>query len=129
MVVGILQFELFVHGAQSLKDKRRVVSSVKDRLHRGHQVAVAEVAAQETLNLAVLGRAAGGSDGRHIGQVLDRITAELRALPDAELGATSRSILSGHASEIGAPEDDGADLAAEMLARAGGGVRSGGAAP
>lgn len=128
MVVGILQFELLVHGAESLKDKRRVVSSVKDRLHRGHQAAVAEVAAQETLNLAVLGLAVVGSDGRHLGQVLDRITAELRALPDAELGATARSILSGHASEIGTPEDDGADLAAEMIARAEGGPAGGGRA-
>src|ERR1041384_8063343 len=63
MVIGLLQFELVIHGSESLKDKRRVVRSVKDRLHREHMVAVAEVASQEVLNLAVLGLACVGSDG------------------------------------------------------------------
>lgn len=125
MVVGILQFELLVHGAESLKDKRRVVQSVKDRLHRDHQVSVAEIASQDLLNVAVLGLAAVGSDGKHISQVLDRITAGLRALGDAELGATERRILHGQVSDL--PGDAGgdstgeeaadADLAAEMFAR------------
>ena len=48
MVVGILQFELLVPGATSLKDKRRVVKSVKDRLHREHLVSVAEVGPAST---------------------------------------------------------------------------------
>ena len=43
MVVGILQIEVSIDGSTSLKDKRRVVSSLKDRLHREHQVSVAEV--------------------------------------------------------------------------------------
>lgn len=122
MVVGILQFELLIHGAESLKDKRRVIRSVRDKLHREHLVAVAEVASQDLLNLAVMGLAAVGNDGGHVGRVLDRITAELRAWPGAELGLTTRSILSGHASEIGSPADEGPDagLAAEMLARADG---------
>lgn len=120
MVVAILQFELLIHGAESLKDKRRVISSVRDRLHREHQVAVAEVASQDLLNLAVMGLAAVGNDGGHLGRVLDRITAELRAWPGAELGLTSRSILSGHASELGGGGDEGLEegLAGEMLARA-----------
>jgi uncharacterized protein len=122
MVVGILQFELLIHGGESLKDKRRVVASVKDRLHRDFQVSVAEVASQDILNQAILGLAAVGNDGAHIGRVLDTITARLRSLGDAELGATTRRILVGHASEVGAgadeidPDEDA--LAAEMLARA-----------
>ena len=96
MVIGVLQFELLIPGAQSLKDKRRVVRSVKDRLHREHQVSVAEVGELETVNLAVLGLAAAGTEGRHIGQVLDRISDKLRALHDAELGDVRREILHGH---------------------------------
>ena len=94
MVIGILQFELVIHDSASLKDKRRVVRSVKDRLHREHMVAVAEVASQDVLNLAVLGLACVGSEGGRVGEVLDRITEKLRALGDAELGAVSRQILS-----------------------------------
>jgi uncharacterized protein YlxP (DUF503 family) len=42
VAVGVLVWELEVLGAQSLKDKRRVVKSLKDRLHNRFQVAVAE---------------------------------------------------------------------------------------
>jgi len=102
VVVGILQFELLIPGAGSLKDKRRVVRSVKDRLHREHQVSVAEVAEPDTINLAVLGVAAAGTDGRRIGQTLDRISDKLRALRDAELGAVRREILHGQPEGAGA---------------------------
>jgi uncharacterized protein YlxP (DUF503 family) len=93
MVVGILQFELLIHGAESIKDKRRVVSSVKDRLHREHQVSVAEVAFQDDMRTARLGLALVGTDGKYVGQTLDRITAKLRSLTDAELGDVSREVL------------------------------------
>ncbi|MBX3383779.1 MAG: DUF503 domain-containing protein [Phycisphaeraceae bacterium] len=94
MVIGILQFELFIHDAESLKDKRRVVSSLKDRLHREHQVSVAEVGLQESHSVARLGLALVGSDGRHVGQTLDRITSRLRGLTDAELGDCVREVIS-----------------------------------
>jgi uncharacterized protein YlxP (DUF503 family) len=117
MVIGILQFELIIHGSESLKDKRRVVRSVKDRLHRQHLVAVAEVGAQDVLNVAVMGLACVGADGGRVGEVLDKITAKLRALGDAELGEISRQIVEGSALTPSG-EHGGIDepaLAAEML--------------
>ncbi len=122
MVVGILQFELHVPGAESLKDKRRVVRSVRDRLHREHMVSVAEVAAQDTLNLAVMGLAVVGTDGKRVADVLDKVSAKLRGLHDAELGATSRQVIEGEAAEAGPDGDDslpGEAIAREMLERAG----------
>jgi uncharacterized protein YlxP (DUF503 family) len=116
MVIGILQFELVVRGAESLKDKRRVVRSVKDKLHREHQVSVAEVAAQDALTLAAMGLAAVGADGQRIGEVLDRITAKLRSLPDGELGACVRQVI--HGSQLDpepAQEPDPDAIAREML--------------
>jgi uncharacterized protein YlxP (DUF503 family) len=109
MVVGILQFELLIHGAQSLKDKRRVVSSVKDKLHREHQASVAEVALQDKMGVARMALAMVGSDGKYIGQALDRITTKLRALTDAELGDCSREVLhdpQGQTASDEAPPDD-----------------------
>jgi len=93
MVLGILQFELLIRGAESLKDKRRVVSSVKDRLRRQFSASVAEVGLQDMMGVARLGLALVGSDGRFVGQQLDRITAGLRARTDAELGDVSREVL------------------------------------
>lgn len=104
MVIGILQFELLIHDSQSLKDKRRVVKSVKDRLHREHMVSVAEVGALDKLNLAMLALACVGNQGSRIGEVLDAITNKLRALHDAELGDVSRQII--HASQIPEPSEE-----------------------
>lgn len=100
MVIGIFQFELLIKGAESLKDKRRVVNSVKDRLHREHMVAIAEVDRLESHHVAVLGLAIVGNDGRHIGEVLDAISAKLRCLPDADLGDVRREIVHGHGGSV-----------------------------
>jgi uncharacterized protein YlxP (DUF503 family) len=120
MVLAVLQFELLIPGAESLKDKRRVVQSIKDRLHREHQVSVAETGALEMLNVAVMGLACVGNDGARLGQVLDHISEKLRALPDAQLGDCSRQIIHGSqlpesTGETAGPDPDA--LAREMLAR------------
>ncbi|MEC9372935.1 MAG: DUF503 domain-containing protein [Planctomycetota bacterium] len=98
MFLGVLQFELIVHDSRSLKDKRRVVKSVKDRLHREHLVSVAEIAALENLNLAIMGIAMVSNSKAAIGRTFDRIVHKLRGLHDAELGELSRQLMSG--SEI-----------------------------
>lgn len=112
MVIGVLQFELLIHGAESLKDKRRVVNSVKDRFHREHLVSIAEIGRLENPSVAMMGLALVGRDGKHVGEVLDRVTARLRQVPGAELGDTSRQILHGAGRDAwdGAePADGGAD--------------------
>jgi uncharacterized protein YlxP (DUF503 family) len=42
MIVGISSFELHLHSSRSLKDKRRVVKSLVDRIHQRFRVSVAE---------------------------------------------------------------------------------------
>lgn len=115
MIVGILQFDLHIPGAESLKDKRSVVRSVKDRLHREHQVSVAEVGGHDLLNVARLGLALVGSDGQHVGQTLDRILSKLRALHDAQLGEVRREVLHGSGEDAPAVDDPGADDALSRL--------------
>ena len=43
MPIAHLQIELRIEGAHSLKDKRQVLRSLKDKLRQGFNVAVAEV--------------------------------------------------------------------------------------
>jgi len=106
LIIAALQFELAIHGAESLKDKRRVVRSVKDRLHREHLVSVAETAALNTPSTAVMAVAAVGSDGKRLGTVLDTIVAKLMALHDAELVATTREFIKAKDPEEAAFEDE-----------------------
>lgn len=119
MIVGVLQFELLIHDASSLKDKRRVVRSLRDRLHRDHLVAFAEVAALDKLNLALCAVSAVGTDAARIGAVLDRITTKLRALTDAELASATRELITIPAMGTTALEESDIDaINAEMLAHA-----------
>lgn len=121
MVIGVLQFELWIHDASSLKDKRRVVRSLKDRLHRDHLVSVAEIGALDRLNLALMAVSLTGSDGGRVGSVLDRISTKLRTMTDAELGETCRELI--HVDEMALSGRDEADeraIADEMYRRAAG---------
>ena len=120
MVIGTLQFELAIPWAESLKDKRRVVRSLKDRLHRELMVSVAEVAAHGTPTVARLGVAVVTADGEHAGKVLDTVMNRLLALSDADLVGSSRQILRSRegddrtlADVIGPDDDD--ELAQELL--------------
>jgi uncharacterized protein YlxP (DUF503 family) len=115
MVIGVLQFELLIHGSESLKDKRRVVRSVKDRLHREHMVSVAEVGTLDAPGTATMALACVGTDGARVGEVLDRITSKLRALIDAELGEVSRQVLRGADVAVRRADLDDASLAREIL--------------
>ena len=92
MIIGILQVELTIDGAESLKDKRRVVRSIKDRLHREHQVSVAEVAAQDNHTIARLGIVLAGSDMPKTQSTLDQIVDKLQHARDC--------VLSDHRCEI-----------------------------
>ena len=95
MIIGILQFELSIAGATSLKDKRRVVASLKDRLHREHQVSVAEVDAQDRHGTAVLALAMVGTDVRRCQSTLDRVLEKLRQGRDFVLTDSQMEILTG----------------------------------
>jgi len=95
MVVGVLQVELSIDGAASLKDKRRVILSIKDRLHREHQVSVAEVARQDDCATAVLGIALASSAVGVCQSVLDRIVDKLQKERDCCLEDYTIQILTG----------------------------------
>ena len=72
VVIGLCTIELFIAGSQSLKDKRQVLLSLKDRLRQKFNLSVAEVDGQDLWQKAVLALACVANDGRHVNQVLDQ---------------------------------------------------------
>jgi uncharacterized protein len=93
--VGIMQFELLIRQSRSLKDKRRVVRSVRDKLHREHLVSIAETNALDHQQLAVMGISLVANSASYINSVFDAIIEKLRNLRDAELGDSTRTVFSG----------------------------------
>jgi uncharacterized protein len=78
MVVGVLQLELRIPDAMSLKDKRRAIKSLKDRLSGRHNVSVAEVDHLDEHRSCLLAVAMVSNDRRFTESCLSKIVDEVR---------------------------------------------------
>src|SRR5208337_2504347 len=92
MPVGLLTLELHIAEAQSLKDKRQVLRSLKDRLRARFNVAVAELDFMDTWQRSVVGVVTVSNEEQHVEQALQKVLAEA----DRILGP----LVVGHAVEI-----------------------------
>jgi uncharacterized protein len=92
MPVGLLTLELHIADAQSLKDKRQVLRSLKARLRAHYNVAVAELDFEDTWQRSVVGVVTLSNEERHVKEVLQKVLAEA----DGLLG----SMVVGNAVEI-----------------------------
>ena len=96
MVVGVCRLTLSIAGSYSLKDKRRVVKSLVERVRRRFNVAVAEVDEHEVWNAAVIGVCCVSTSSGHASEVLNKVSAFVESgHGDAELVESSMEILSG----------------------------------
>jgi uncharacterized protein YlxP (DUF503 family) len=73
MRVGTLEVDFRIPGSDSLKAKRKVMSSLRDRIRARFPVAVAEVGHQELYARGLLGVAAVGGNGGLVERALDEI--------------------------------------------------------
>lgn len=85
MIVGSLTVRLLLRESRSLKDKRQVVNSIKDRLHNNFNVSIAEVDQLDNRQLAVLGLAMVCNETHPIKSAFGQIVEALRSHPVAEL--------------------------------------------
>ena len=85
VIVGLCTVELFIADSQSLKDKRQVLLSMKDRLQHKFNLSVAEVDGQDLWQKAVLALACVANDGRYVNQVLDQALNLIRNNPAVEI--------------------------------------------
>jgi len=85
MVVGILQVRIMIRDAQSLKDKRRIVKSLRDRIRNRFNVSVSEVDSLDQHQQAVLGITLATNDRVFADQVLAKVVDLVRATPGASL--------------------------------------------
>jgi uncharacterized protein len=85
MIVGSLRVRLLLREARTLKDKRQVVLSIKDRLRNAFNVSAAEVEALDNRQVAVLGFAMVCNESGPVRSTFEQIVNALRAHPVAEL--------------------------------------------
>ena len=92
MVIGALTLKLAIFESTSLKDKRRVVSSLKQRLADKFNASVAEVDSLDHRQQAVLGVVIVANDGRFVESCLDKVVDYVRMDRSAVLVGYEREI-------------------------------------
>ncbi len=85
MTVGVLKLSLLIRGSRSLKEKRRHIKSVKDRIIARFKVACAEVGRLDSPQHAELAAATVSNDGRHAAEVLSSILSAVRSHRGVEI--------------------------------------------
>jgi len=89
----LLTIELMIPYAQSLKDKRRVVRGLKDRIRGKFNASVAEVGYQDKWQRAVLAICLVGSDKRKLESDTARIRTLCEEVVDIEIVAVDQEWL------------------------------------
>ncbi|MEZ4230160.1 MAG: DUF503 domain-containing protein [Polyangiaceae bacterium] len=94
MFVGVARIVLRLPGSRSLKDKRRVVRSYKERLASRFPVSVAEIGELNLHQLATLGVCTVSNDSRHCDEVLASCVKLARQVGDAQLSDVATEVVS-----------------------------------
>ena len=85
MHVGICTLHLRLAGSHSLKEKRRVIKSIKDRIKNKFNVSIAEVDALDNWQLAIIGVACVSNDSGFTNSVLSDVVNFIDDLRLAEI--------------------------------------------
>ena len=85
MIVGTLKIRLVLRESHSLKDKRRVLRSLKDTLSNKFNISVAETDEQDVWQTAEIGVAAVGNDTPFVQSVLTNVVNYVRFFGGVEM--------------------------------------------
>jgi uncharacterized protein len=119
MFVGVLRFSIDIPGARSLKDKRSVVRSLKERVQGRLKVSIAEVGPLEHPRRATFGVAVVSNSHTVCDQMLSSVTSMAGTLPDAimtdrateivSFGEGGSGVMGGIEQALDRPADDDDD--------------------
>jgi uncharacterized protein len=83
--IGALALNLHIPAAQSLKEKRRVIKSIKDRVHARFNVSVSEIGELDKWQAASLGFAMISNDRDVISGNFERILALIETIGEVQV--------------------------------------------
>ncbi len=93
MVIGVLEIELFIPTALSLKDKRSAVKSLKDQLRHHFNVAVAEIDPNVKWQRASVGVTTVSDRRQSVDETLRQVVEWIRGNRFVELIRVNQEIL------------------------------------
>ncbi len=85
MILGTLCIKVVIVGSRSLKDKRRIIKSLKDRIKNKFNVSVSETGSQDNLRCSEISVAMVGTDRQYVNSALSSLINFFRFFPQVEL--------------------------------------------
>jgi uncharacterized protein YlxP (DUF503 family) len=92
MIIGSMEIQLRLDGCKSLKDKRRVIRSLIERVRRDFHVSISEVGDQDLWGNASIGVACVSNDSRHAESVLQHVVDAFDASPSVSVDSAEKRI-------------------------------------
>lgn len=90
MIVGVMTAQLYLHGVTSLKDKRKIVKSLIERLKNRFNISISEVDHNDIKTSAIIAIAVVSNNARFVNQQLDKVLDFLRNDGRFALGPVER---------------------------------------
>ncbi len=90
MIVGVMTAQLYLHGVTSLKDKRKIVKSLIERLKNRFNISVSEVDHNDIKTSAIIAIAVVSNDTQFVNKQLDKILDFMRNDGRFALGPVER---------------------------------------
>jgi len=93
MPVGILKTDLYLPHCNSLKEKRKYLNRIKDRLRAKHNVAVGELDHQDIWQRSVLGVVTISQSRIMVEKILQKALAEIERTIPGDILATFQELV------------------------------------
>ena len=84
-VIGVLNIRLVIRSANTLKDKRRVIKSLKDRVRNHFNVSISETGVLDHCQYSSLGIAMVGNDKQYVNSTLSNLINMFRGAPSVQI--------------------------------------------
>lgn len=85
MIIGVLKIKLRLHGLTSLKEKRKIAHSLKQKLKNKYNIAIAEVENQDSIDFLTIGITTLSNELRQTESILSKVQNSLEAITSEEI--------------------------------------------
>ena len=93
MAIGLLTLDIYIPDSHSLKDKRQVLRSLKDRLRGRYNIAVAELDYHDNWQRAQVGIVSISNNAAHLEQSLRTVLNEAEEILGRDLASHDLEML------------------------------------
>ena len=85
MIVGVLSIILVMRQSRSVKDKRRIIKNLADRIRNKFNVSVAETSMLDNRQSGMIGISMVGSNRRSVNRTMSNVVNSFDSYPNAKL--------------------------------------------